>query len=146
MVCNKCYYDNESNARFCVKCGEKLQPEIISQNSSNVKNTNNVNYKNQNNVEIKYSPANAIVVLILSICCCSSIPGIIFAILSLVEGGKINPNLCSGNIEAARISYEQSKKWTKYAWISMAIWAAVIILLYVLYFVFIIGLVTLSNY
>ena len=138
MVCNKCYYDNESNARFCVKCGEKLQPEIISQNSSNVKNTNNV--------EINYSPANAIVALIVSICCCSSIPGIVFAILSLVEGGKINPNLCNGNIEVARINYEQSKKWAKYAWISTAIWAAFIILLYVLYFVFIIGLVTLSNY
>ena len=28
MVCKKCYYNNDENAKFCIKCGEKLEPEV----------------------------------------------------------------------------------------------------------------------
>ena len=52
-----------------------------------------------NNI-INYSPASAIAALIFSILCCSSIPGIVFAILALVEGGKINPANMQGNIRS----------------------------------------------
>lgn len=27
MVCKKCYYNNDENTKFCIKCGEKLEPE-----------------------------------------------------------------------------------------------------------------------
>ena len=38
MVCKKCYYNNDENAKFCVKCGEKLEPEIKVQNTENYNN------------------------------------------------------------------------------------------------------------
>lgn len=151
MVCKNCYYNNDENAKFCVKCGAKIEPEVIVQNSSynntqnNTQNTqNNVNHETQNNV-INYSPASAIVALIFSILCCNSIPGIVFAILALVEGGKIKPALINGNIQLAKLSLEQYKKWTKYAWISTVIWDVVIVLLYILWFVFIFGIAAISE-
>lgn len=158
MVCKNCYYNNEENAKFCVKCGAELKPEVISQNTSynneytqnntqsNAQNTQyNVNYGVQNNEVINYSPASAIVVLIISIFCCNSIPGIIFAILALVEGGKIKPASINGNMQVAKLSLEKYKKWTKYAWISTIIWDIVISLIWILYFVFIIGIAAISE-
>ena len=149
MICKNCYYNNESDSKFCVKCGAELQPEVVVQNNSNSNtqnNVNNVNYGNQNNETVNYSPASAIIALVVSLLCCSNVVGLVFAILALVEGGKINPAVLSGNIAAAKASLEQYKKWVKYAWISVAIWAVVVILLYVLYFVFVIGIAALSSY
>ena len=153
MVCKKCYYNNDENAKFCIKCGEKLEPEVSKVNTQNSNSNNqNINYNSKNvtvntpdNNVINYSSASAIAALILSILCCSSIPGIVFAILALVEGGKINTAIIQGNMEAAKYSFEQSKKWTKYAWISMVIWAVVIGLIYVLYFAFIFGIAFISE-
>lgn len=156
MVCKNCYYNNDQNAKFCVKCGAELKPEGVVQNTSTYNNANtqnnvqsnvqsNVNYGFQNSEVINYSPASAIVALIFSILCCNSIPGIVFAILALVEGGKIKPASNSGNIQAAKSSLEQYKKWTKYAWISTVIWDVVICLLYVLYIVFIFGIAAISE-
>ena len=143
MVCKKCYYNNDENAKFCTKCGEKL--EEVRGNVQNT-NVNNTSYNNQNNSEIiNYSPASAIVALIISILCCGSIPGIVFAILALVEGGKINPAKMQGNFEAAKYSLEQYKKWTKFSWISVIVWAIVIALIYVLYFVFLFGIAFISE-
>lgn len=155
MVCKNCYYNNESNSRFCVKCGAELQPEVVVQNTSynnarnNVSNTNytnNVNYGNQSNETVNYSAASAIIALIVSLLCCSNVVGIVFSILALVEGGKINPAVLSGNIGVAKASLEQYKKWTKYAWISVAIWTVAVILIYVLYIVFIIGIAAITSY
>ena len=148
MVCKKCYYNNDENAKFCVKCGEKLEPEIKVQNTENYNNAQsnvqNNNYVQYNEV-INYSPASAIAALIVSILCCSSIPGIVFAILALVEGGKIKPAKNQGNVQAAKFSLEQYKKWAKYAWISVAIWDIVIALIYILYIAFFVGIVYISE-
>ena len=149
MDCKKCYYNNDENAKFCVKCGEKLEPEVVVQNiqsnndsqSSNVQNNSYVS----NNEIINYSPASAIAALIVSILCCGSIPGIVFSILALVEGGKIKPTTNQGNSEGAKYSLEQYKKWTKYAWISIVIWCLVIALIYILYIVFCVGIVFISE-
>ena len=71
----------------------------VNSNTQNVNtNTQNVTFNIPNNDIINYSPASAIAALILSILCCSSIPGIVFAILALVEGGKIKPANIQGNI------------------------------------------------
>ena len=148
MVCKKCYYNNDENAKFCVKCGEKLEPEIKVQNTENYNNAQsnvqNNNYVHYNEV-INYSPASAIAALIVSVLCCSSIPGIVFAILALVEGGKIKPAQNQGNVQAAKFSLEQYKKWAKYAWISVVIWDIVIALIYILYIAFFVGIVYISE-
>lgn len=97
MVCNNCYYNNDDNARFCVKCGAKFKQEVIVKNNVDNK-SNKINCLN--NEKIQYSPAGAIVALILSLMCCSNIVGIVFAILSLVEGAKINSLVQIGNIRS----------------------------------------------
>lgn len=145
MVCKNCYYNNEGNSKFCVKCGAQLEPEVVVQNTS-YNNAGNINYGASSNETVNYSPASAIVALVMSVLCCSNVFGLVFSILALVEGGKINPFIQTGNIEAAKASNAQYKKWTKYAWISMAIWAGVIILIYVLYFAFVFGIAALASY
>ena len=29
MVCNNCYYNNDDDSKFCVKCGTKLKQKVI---------------------------------------------------------------------------------------------------------------------
>ena len=130
MICNRCYYNNEDNSVFCVKCGEKLEEKKKVQiQNSQVQNTNNMG-----NVPT-YNIANAIVALVISLSCCSNIIGIVFAILSIVEGSKVSQFVRFGDMASANASLIQAKKWVKYAWISLAIWVGVIIVFYIIYFV-----------
>lgn len=151
MICNKCYYNNDDNSMFCVKCGEKLEEKSkVQTQNSQVQNTNSVNYNNNVNVNNMgnvptYNMANAIVALVVSLCCCSNIIGIVFAILSIVEGSKVSQFVRFGDIASASASLNQAKKWVKYAWISLAIWAGVIIIFYIIYFVFIFGMVAITE-
>ena len=45
MICNKCYYNNDDNSMFCIKCGEKLKDT-----STNVVN----NIVNSNTLDIAF--------------------------------------------------------------------------------------------
>lgn len=151
MICNKCYYNND-NSMFCVKCGEKLEEKnkVQTQNSQVQKNTDSVNYNNNVNVNNMenvptYNMANAIVALVVSLCCCSNIIGIVFAILSIVEGSKVSQFVRFGDIASAKASLDQAKKWVKYAWISFAIWIGAIIIFYIVYFVFIFGMFAITE-
>lgn len=145
MICNRCYYNNEDNSVFCVKCGEKLEEKKKVQiRNSQVQNTNNVNTNNMGNVPT-YNIANAIVALVISLSCCSNIIGIVFAILSIVEGSKVSQFVRFGDMASANASLIQAKKWVKYAWISLAIWVGVIIVFYIIYFVFIFGIVAITE-
>lgn len=140
MICNRCYYNNEDNSVFCVKCGEKLEEKKKVQiQNSQVQNTNNMG-----NVPT-YNIANAIVALVISLSCCSNIIGIVFAILSIVEGSKVSQFVRFGDMASANASLIQAKKWVKYAWISLAIWVGVIIVFYIIYFVFIFGIVAITE-
>ncbi|HBC83972.1 MAG TPA: hypothetical protein DCZ30_00515 [Clostridiales bacterium] len=152
MICNKCYYNNDENSMFCVKCGEKLEEKnkVQTQNSQVQKNTDSVNYNNNVNVNNMenvptYNMANAIVALVVSLCCCSNIIGIVFAILSIVEGSKVSQFVRFGDIASAKASLDQAKKWVKYAWISFAIWIGAIIIFYIVYFVFIFGMFAITE-
>ena len=146
MICNKCYYNNDEGASFCVKCGAPLNNTV--QNNINQYN-NQQNNLNQNNANVynvpTYNMANAIVALVICLCCCSNIIGVVFAILSLVEGSKVSQFVNFGDMASANISLNQAKKWVKYAWISLAIWVVAIIVIYVLYFAFIFGIAFLAE-
>lgn len=149
MICNKCYYNNDQGASFCVKCGEPLN-NVAPNNTNqynNQQNNINPNYSNgYNGVNVPtYNVANAIVALVISLCCCSNIIGVVFAILSLVEGSKVSQFVRFGDMVSANNSLDQAKKWVKYSWISIAIWAAVIAIIYVLYFVFIFFIAIMSE-
>ena len=153
MVCKKCYYNNDKDAKFCAECGEKLEQDFIAENitenvntkskdiqnntvnvsiqndtqNNNVnenvqKNSQNNNYGTNYNEIINYSPSGAIVSLIFSILCCTNLAGIVFSILALDEGGKIKKARNQGDIQKAKSSFEQYKKWTKFAWISILVW------------------------
>lgn len=151
MICNRCYYNNDENSVFCVKCGEKLEEKNkVEIQNSQVQTTNNVNYNNNVNTNNMgnvptYNIANAIVALVISLCCCSNIIGIVFAILSIVEGSKVSQFVRFGDMASANASLIQAKKWVKYAWISLAIWVGVIIAFYIIYFVFIFGIVAITE-
>lgn len=154
MICNRCYYNNDDNSMFCVRCGKELEEkskvQTVQAQSSQVNDTNNVNYNNNVNVNNMgnvptYNIANAIVALVISLFCCSNIIGIVFAILSIVEGSKVNQFVKIGDILSANESLNKAKKWVKYAWISFAIWAVVVILFYVIYFCCILGITALTE-
>lgn len=154
MVCNKCYYNNDDNSMFCVKCGEKLDgtsanntqtvQNVQAQNNNGNTYNNNTNVNNMGNVPT-YNMANAIVALVVSLCCCSNIIGIVFAILSIVEGSKVSQLVRFGDMASANASLVQAKKWVKYAWISLAIWVAAIIIFYIVYLVFVVGIIAISE-
>ena len=55
--------------------------------------------------------------------------GIVFAILSLVEGSKVKNFVQQGNLQAANASLEQAKKWNKISWIIIAVFGVISLLL-----------------
>ena len=109
---------------------------------------------NTNNAAVvpEYKSTTSIIQLVLSFLlsflCCGGIVGAVFAILSLVEGSKVKTFVQEGNMQAAYNSLEQANKWTKFAWIFIAIFMAIIAIIaivYVIYFVFILGVITLDS-
>lgn len=130
MICKNCNMNNSLEAKFCTNCGQKLEePQPIIQNNMN--NSNNMNA----NIPV-YNSASAIIALILSVLCCGGQLGLIFSILSLVEGSKVKQFVSQGNIQAANMSLDQAKKWDTIAWIVIGICVG----LSLLYFLFSFGL------
>ena len=105
---------------------------------------------NTNNAAVvpEYKSTTAIIQIVLSFLCCGGIIGAVFAILALVEGSKVKTFVQEGNMQAAYTSLDQANKWTKLAWIFIAISMAIIAIIaivYVIYFVFILGVITLDS-
>lgn len=148
MVCKKCYYNNDENATFCAECGEKLETEVIVQNTSENINTQDTKQSDNSGSQYKelnnYSPASAIAALIVSISCCSNIPGVVFAILALIEGDKVKPAINKGDLKTAKLNYEQYKKWTKFSWISLIIWDVLIAIIYIIRWLFVVFYLTME--
>lgn len=78
---------------------------------------------NTNNTQTvpEYKPTIAIIQIVISFLCCGGVIGAVFAILGLVEGNKVKGFVAQGNLEAAQASLDQANKWSKYAWIAIAI-------------------------
>lgn len=166
MICKKCYTNNEDGAKFCLGCGEKLEETTQTVSNPNVQSTvannqgqttNNTNYSNaqnsnvNNNVQYNnaqnvqndgsipvYNQTSAIIACVVSVLCCSGMIGLIFAILSLVEGGKVKDFVRQGDINGAWEKLNQAKKWNKISWIVIGVFGGLSIL-YIL-FVFLMAL------
>ena len=140
MICKKCYYNNEEGSKFCVKCGEVLESSNIEQQTY-TSNHNQESYSQVQNIVNgdvpKYNMTSAIVAIVLSLMCCSNIVSIVFAILSLIEGSKVDSFVKSGDIVSAEVSLKEAKKWNKFSWVAFAIWAGVAALAIIGYFAFI---------
>ena len=134
MFCKNCGSENEDNVKFCNKCGKSLaaEAEIVVQDTANTSGDSIP----------EYNSGSAIAALIVSIFCCGGIIGIIFAILSLVEGGKVKTFVANGNIDAANASLADAKKWNKYAWIGIAIF----MVLGIAYLIFVFGIGMLGTF
>lgn len=145
MICNKCYYNNDDNSMFCIKCGEKLKDTSTNVVNNNQQATQNVSAQNNMGNVPKYNSASAIVALIASFLCCTNVIGIVFAVLSLIEGSKVSQFVQFGDMISANNSLVQAKKWVKYAWIATGIVAVLAVIFYIVYFVFILGITTFSN-
>lgn len=145
MFCPNCGSLNDDQSKFCQNCGRKLITD--SNNESYVQNASNVQQNvpvyqnlqaNQNNGYINnqvngsyanvptFSSAHSIALMIISMLCCGNVLALIFAILSLVEGNKVAQLVASGNVNAARVSKEQSSKWLRMSYIFLAIEIALI--------------------
>ena len=110
MICNNCNTNNNDGAKYCVSCGKELEPQVVVQNQQNM----------GNNIESpKYNATSSIIAIIVSVLCCTGLIGIVFAILSLVQG----------NLQAANASLEQAKKWNKISWIIIAVFGVISLLL-----------------
>ncbi len=154
MFCSKCGSLNSDDSKFCQSCGAKLGTE--NSNSSSINNNTGVvnnapinngysnNYTNNqsgpiNNVNYNdiptFNPAHSIFLIIFSILCCGGIIGVVFAILSLVEGNKVKDFVAMGNIEAAKKAKKESNKWIKATYITWAVIAALVII-YFAFFMF----------
>ena len=158
MICNKCYYNNDDNSMFCIKCGEKLKDTSTNVVNNNQQATQNVTSQNNNQQPVqnvsaqnnmgnvpKYNSASAIVALIASFLCCTNVIGIVFAVLSLIEGSKVSQFVQFGDMISANNSLVQAKKWGKYAWIATGVVAVLAVIFYIVYFVFILGITIFSN-
>lgn len=132
MICKNCNSYNDDGTKFCKTCGASLEePQFVNQNNVNA-NTNyasSTTYTNNAAPVPEYKPASAIIAIVVSVLCCGGIIGLIFAILSLVEGSKVKSFVQQGNIQLANASLEQAKKWNKFSWIAIVI-CAVLVLAY----------------
>lgn len=139
MFCSNCGNQIDSDSKVCSHCGVSV---VSNSNPIQVNNNGNVNsaYVNNSNVNNgdipTFSPAHSIFLIVFCILCCGGIIGVVFAILSLVEGNKVNDYVKNGNIEEAKIAKNKSTKWIKATYITCAVVAAVTLVLWIIYFFF----------
>lgn len=144
MICKKCNSNNDDGAKFCRVCGASLeQPQSANQSNKNVytNNTNNVIYTNNSGVVPVYKPVSAIIAIVVSVLCCGGIFGLIFAILSLVEGSKVKNYVQQGDLQSANASLAQAKKWNMISWIVIAVFMVIMLI----YCAFVFGSAIISN-
>jgi len=83
--------------------------------------------KNNNKDKLRYSPTIAIIQIFLSTLGLGGIISIVFAILSIVEGSKVNDLAAKDNLELAQEKFKIAKKWEKCAWITIGIFSVLIV-------------------
>lgn len=127
MFCSNCGNQIDSDSKVCSHCGVSVSSNIDPIKENNGKN---VNYKDIPT----FSPAHSIILIIFCLLCCGGVVGVVFAVLSLVEGNKVNDYVKNGNIEEARIAKNKSTKWIKATYITCAVVAALVIIYCVLSF------------
>ena len=131
MVCKNCNYDNLEGAKFCASCGGTLEegnvyePQVMNEQPK----VNNVVSSDESLIFNKTAP---IIMIVLSALCCNWIP-MIFAILALVEGGKVEKYAQDGNYESAKMSLASAKKWMKITYIVFGILATISIIVGIIY-------------
>lgn len=129
MFCQKCGSSNDDTSKFCQSCGANLQP-TSSVNEQVVAN----NFNNNSNRQMPtFSSGHSIFLIIFSLLCCGGVVGVIFAVLSLVEGNKVNEYAANGDYENALRCKNASNKWIKATYITWAVVAALVLI----YFLFI---------
>lgn len=157
MICQNCNRENRDDSKFCEGCGATLIKEEVVQDVpvqepdpiqytqpqpqpfQNVEpemaqnQTNNTNNTTGEPIP-EYNPASAIMAIVVSVLCCTGMIGIIFAILSLVEGSKVKTFVQAGNISAAKASLADAKKWNKIAWIITGVLAGLSLIVGIFYF------------
>lgn len=131
MFCSKCGTENDNGSKYCKNCGNLL--ENVSENNNPVNNyTSNVYTEDVPT----FSPVHSIILLLFALFCCGGgIIGMIFPILSLVEGDKVKELVAKGDINGARIAKKNSDKWIRATYITLAI-IALLIIMYIALMVF----------
>lgn len=142
MYCSNCGTSNDQSNKFCQNCGAALG-ENSDQNVQMPQNNYNQNTNENNNMNQpmpSFSSGHSIFLIIFSFLCCGGIIGAIFAILSLVEGNKVNDYAAAGDYNNAVKCKKASEKWIKATYITWAIVAALMIIYFA--FVFFVAIVS----
>lgn len=140
MICKNCNANNADGAKFCVGCGMPLD------GGAQPVNNNTQNYQAAPNYNAAaavptYNMTPAIIAIVVSVLCCGGPIGLIFSILSLVEGNKVKNFVAQGDMANANNSLATAKKWNKFAWIAIAVCAVLV----VLYCIFVFGIAIISE-
>lgn len=138
MFCSKCGSLNDDSNKYCQSCGESL----VSESNESSSRPNSSVYNDLNLQMPTFSSGHSIFLIVFSLLCCGGIVGVIFAIMSLVEGNKVNDYAANGDLENALICKKNSDKWIKATYIT---WAVVAVLL-ILYFIIMFASVSMLNY
>lgn len=134
MFCSKCGTSNDDTNKFCQNCGANLQP-VVNENQQVVSNNVKQNTNNNTNAQMpSFSSGHSIFLIIFSLLCCGGVIGVVFAVLSLTEGNKVNDYAATGDLENALRCKKNANKWIKATYITWAVVAALMIL----YFAFMI--------
>lgn len=142
MYCINCGYKIDENSKFCKNCGHKVDEEIKTENEKNNENKVNTNYDNivrtaniNANDLPKFNPVHSVILLVLGLICCGGgIIGVLFPILSLVEGDKVDNLVSKGDINGAWMAKRNSDKWIRATYITYLIFTLIVILITVLLF------------
>jgi hypothetical protein len=149
MFCSKCGAKNLEGVTFCGSCGSLLENSTSTfvepqdnyqkeEKSYRVDDTGTFTAapvggpSNGGMVKPKSYQTEAIIVTVVSMICCGSIPSLIIGIIAIVKASKVDADFFSGNVHEAIQNSESAKKLTIWAAVIAVVWAIVISVLYFL--------------
>lgn len=133
MKCKTCNQEIDDQAKVCPNCG------------ANVVDTGHYpaeSFRPQSVHVPEYNQTKSIIFLIWGFFCSCFYLGVVFSILALINGNKVSIYNAAGQYDEARKAYAESEKWNKIALIVNIVSAALIMIGFIIYFVFLFTTIT----
>jgi uncharacterized membrane protein YvbJ len=143
MICSKCGANNLEGQTFCGSCGSPLgntastfvEPQDHYQKEEKPYTTPG-SPSNGGMVRPKSYQTESIIVTVVSILCCGSLPSLIIGIIAILKASRVDADFNAGNVHEAIQNSESAKKLTIWAAAIAVVWAILIAALYVCIFFF----------
>jgi len=150
MICPKCGSSNMDGVTFCGACGTQLKTieapayQPTQQSKAQQFGSPYGGPSNGGLVVPKNYMTEAIIVTVISFFCCGSVISLILGIIAIVKASNVTTKFQMGLINEAVQEADSAKKLTIWAAVIAAVWAIIIIVLYIMGIAAIIGLAELS--